>query len=98
MKKALVIHHWDADGIASAALLKKHLTSKGFEVRTYTPPIGAYLVEDDVLQQHFDRIYCVDLAMPEEEFLKLLALGKLLETWRARLLACVREDGLKVQV
>ncbi len=80
MEKVLIAHHWDADGITSAVLLKKTLL-KDVEASFYTPPIGEYRLEDHVLRQGFSKVYVLDLALPEHEFIKVLSTGVALEVY-----------------
>jgi len=48
----LVVHHWDADGIASAAIIAE----KYEEVVNYCPPIGLFKVNETVLDELKNRI------------------------------------------
>ncbi|KAA0002762.1 MAG: hypothetical protein FE048_03105 [Thermoplasmata archaeon] len=69
-KEKLIIHHWDTDGICSAALLhNKHTTN-------ITPKIGNYFLEENEMEKikkgDFKEIYVVDLALHENS-LKALA-------------------------
>jgi len=75
--KGLVIHHWDADGISSAALLKK----VGIEhnpdliIDTYTPDIGNYFLGDEYIEsarrEGYDMVIIADIALPKGDVLKL---------------------------
>lgn len=65
---SLIIHHWDADGICSAALLYN-----GHELMT--PKIGNYFLTDDEIEKikdKFDEIYIVDLALHTDSLKKLM--------------------------
>ena len=44
-KRMLVIHHWDSDGIASAALIGRFASKLGVDVRFHVPKIGLYSIE-----------------------------------------------------
>ncbi|MCS7366141.1 MAG: DHH family phosphoesterase [archaeon GB-1867-035] len=48
----LVVHHWDADGIASAAIIAE----KYGEVINYCPPIGLFKVNETVLDELKNKI------------------------------------------
>ncbi len=73
-KETLLFHHWDTDGIASAALLLRELDLK--KVGTFTPTIGNYLIDEDDRQKiediDPDQVIVADMALPEDsiEFLK----------------------------
>jgi len=70
----LLFHHWDTDGIASAALLLESFERR--DVRTFTPSIGNYLIDEEdrkkIATIDPDEIFVVDMALPEDsvEFLK----------------------------
>lgn len=73
-KETLLFHHWDTDGIASAALLLRELDLK--EVGTFTPMIGNYLIDENDKEkiEKIDpgQVIVADMALPEDsiEFLK----------------------------
>ena len=55
LKKAesiLAVHHWDADGIASAAIIAEEYG----EIVNYCPPIGLFKVNDEVLDELKSRL------------------------------------------
>ena len=64
----LTIHHWDADGIASAVLLTKVLGKK-FDY--FTPPAGNYFLSEDdknhIKNLGAEKIYLVDMSLPETD-------------------------------
>lgn len=66
----LIIHHWDTDGICSAAMLY------GRDTENMTPKIGNYFLENEELETiengNFDEIYVVDMALNESS-MKALA-------------------------
>lgn len=74
--KILLLHHWDTDGVASAALILKSLEGRDLVIETFTPSIGNYLIdeEDKELIEGIepDQVFVLDMALPEEsvEFLK----------------------------
>ncbi|MCW4049003.1 MAG: DHH family phosphoesterase [Candidatus Bathyarchaeota archaeon] len=69
--KGLLIHHWDTDGICSAALLLTELQGK--DLTNWTPTIGAFYLTDDQIKwaQDFDYIIIADMSLPRENILAL---------------------------
>ena len=76
-KSGIFVHHWDTDGMCSAALLLRELKERA-EVETFTPTIGNfYLDQKDrkaIGEKNRDFVVVIDMALPEEsiEFLKEL--------------------------
>lgn len=68
--EGLLIHHWDTDGICSAALLLRHLY-QGF--RNWTPTIGAFYLSSQQINwaKQFSTIVVADMALPEENIAEL---------------------------
>jgi len=72
----LLFHHWDTDGITSAALLLESLTQRNVEIETFTPSIGNYLIDkadrERIEKIDPDEVVVVDMALPEDSvsFLK----------------------------
>ena len=66
----LIIHHWDTDGICSAAILIRNLDG---EAKTVTPQIGNYFLTDGEINAYlsYDEIYIVDMALPESNIRQL---------------------------
>ncbi len=62
----LIIHHWDTDGIASAALVAKALGLEEFE--NLSPPIGEFRFDERIKKaiEKADKIYVLDLNLPNE--------------------------------
>ena len=62
----LIIHHWDTDGITSAALVAKALGLEEFE--NLSPPIGEFRFDERIRRaiEKADIIYVLDLNLPEE--------------------------------
>jgi hypothetical protein len=62
--RGLLIHHWDTDGVCSAALLLRY-RYRGYV--NWTPTIGAfYLIPEQVAYaKRFDDVVIVDMALPE---------------------------------
>ncbi|WXG40372.1 MAG: DHH family phosphoesterase [Candidatus Freyarchaeum deiterrae] len=76
-KKGLIIHHWDTDGISSAALFLEYLRKmkKELIIKNYTPTIGNYYLEDReikrVSSQNYEFIIIADINFPMNNILKL---------------------------
>jgi len=76
-EKGLIIHHWDTDGISSAALLLQYLRKEKnkFAIENYTPPIGNYRLSDDEIEKISSKncqfIIIVDINLPKNNILKL---------------------------
>ena len=64
--RGLMIHHWDADGICSAALLLRH-RFRGYA--NWTPTIGAFYLSREQLDyaRQFNEVVVVDMALPEAD-------------------------------
>ncbi|NJE08909.1 DHH family phosphoesterase [Thermococcus sp. M39] len=62
----LIIHHWDTDGITSAALVAKALSLEEFE--NLTLPIGEFRFDERIRNaiEKADKIYVLDLNLPSE--------------------------------
>ncbi|WP_457591635.1 DHH family phosphoesterase [Geoglobus sp.] len=62
----LIVHHWDADGICSAALIARHLVEGDF--LNTSPKIGEYRFDERIhrLIDGADSIFVADLNAPEE--------------------------------
>ena len=72
LKRVLIIHHWDTDGICSASLLKDVLSSA--TVVNRTPEIGRYRLSKTILSeasQNWDAIIVADIRLPDLDFEKL---------------------------
>ncbi|MBN2602950.1 MAG: single-stranded DNA-specific exonuclease [Candidatus Thermoplasmatota archaeon] len=69
--EGLLIHHWDTDGICSACLLLSHLN--GRKIKNITPELGNYFLTNEELENCsiFDYIIVADMALPEEQILKI---------------------------
>ena len=71
-KNGLLIHHWDTDGICSAAIIFEHL---GKDIDTRIPYIGNYYLTAEeiaeISEQRYDFIIVADMAIPEENILQL---------------------------
>lgn len=68
----LIIHHWDTDGICSAAI---SLDSVADETDSRIPKIGNYYLTTeeiaDISNRGYDSIIVVDMAIPEDNILQL---------------------------
>jgi single-stranded DNA-specific DHH superfamily exonuclease len=59
-----LIHHWDADGIASAAIVAERLEKEGRSWKNLSPEIGEFKLPLSRVESR--EIYVVDLNIPEE--------------------------------
>jgi single-stranded DNA-specific DHH superfamily exonuclease len=62
----VVIHHWDTDGITSAALLIKALNLEN--LFNLSPPIGEFRFDERIKRavEEAERVYILDLNLPSE--------------------------------
>ena len=60
----LIIHHWDTDGLCSAALILEQLGER--IVETWTPPLGTFYMTDEHIEyaRNFDNVLICDMALP----------------------------------
>ncbi|MHC1579921.1 MAG: DHH family phosphoesterase [Candidatus Alkanophagales archaeon] len=85
--RCLVIHHWDADGISSAALLYLLLRRGVFgeppaKITNVTPKIGIYSLEGlRIREGNYDVVILADICFPREEVLRLKKLVGAEELW-----------------
>ncbi len=72
-RSGLLIHHWDTDGICSAALLYDFLSLINTHVVTSTLQIGNYRLTTDIYEkaQEFEFIIIADIAVLKQDVLKL---------------------------
>ena len=58
----MILHHWDSDGICSAALLMRMQREENF-----TPKIGNYFLDNDDIEKlkGYDEIRVVDMNLPD---------------------------------
>jgi hypothetical protein len=63
----LIIHHWDADGICSAAIIAEILEEDGAEWSNVSPVPGIFEFDERIwsMTDEADRIFVADLNMPE---------------------------------
>jgi single-stranded DNA-specific DHH superfamily exonuclease len=64
--RGLLMHHWDTDGICSAAMLLKRLNRNS--IVTWTPQIGTFFLTKEQIEwiKQFDYVFIVDMALPIE--------------------------------
>lgn len=64
--RVLLIHHWDTDGLCSAALLLDYFGRD--DIDTWTPLLGTfYLLPEHIkMAQGFDHVIVCDMALPAE--------------------------------
>ena len=72
----LLIHHWDTDGICSAALLLESIGR--IDVETWTPKLGTFYLTDDqiLMTQSFDNVIICDIALPESNVKRIVEKAK----------------------
>jgi single-stranded DNA-specific DHH superfamily exonuclease len=72
-KHGLLIHHWDTDGICSAALLYDFLSANSTQVITSTLQIGNYRLTPEIYEKakNFEFIIIADIAVLKKDVLKL---------------------------
>ncbi len=77
--KLLLFHHWDTDGIASAALMLESLEESEVEIETFTPGIGNYLIDSSdkerIEAKDPDEVIVVDMALPKDSVKFLSGFG-----------------------
>jgi single-stranded DNA-specific DHH superfamily exonuclease len=63
--KVLLLHHWDTDGLCSAAMLLQRLIGK--DIKTWTPIIGTFSLTNEHIKwiKNFDYVIVVDMALPQ---------------------------------
>jgi hypothetical protein len=73
----ILIHHWDTDGICSTRLLLERLSKN---IMNTTPVLGNYFLTEDELATYssYDFVIIVDMALPEENILRLAKHAKVL--------------------
>ncbi len=73
----LLIHHWDTDGICSARLLLEKLP---IDIVNKTPELGNYFLTEEELTAYssYDFVIVVDMALPEENILRLAKHSKVM--------------------
>ena len=66
-----VLHHWDTDGICSAAIIKDEF--KDASISNFIPQIGKYSLNKDEIQKlkQFKKLYIVDLNLSQEQLQKI---------------------------
>ncbi|MDF2955616.1 MAG: ssDNA-specific exonuclease RecJ [Candidatus Alkanophagales archaeon MCA70_species_2] len=84
--RCLIVHHWDADGISSAALLYLLLRRGVFgeppaKITNVTPKIGIYSLKSLRLQGDYDLVIFADICFPKEEVLRLKRFVGAEELW-----------------
>jgi hypothetical protein len=69
--EGLIIHHWDADGLCSAALLLDYLKPRSHA--NMCPTIGAFYLSDEEIGYAggFNYVVIVDMALPEADVRRL---------------------------
>jgi len=67
-----IVHHWDTDGICSAALIANMLESNGMDWKNYTPPIGKFELDNRIRKSinDFEKVFFLDLNISLEDIKK----------------------------
>jgi len=85
--RCLIVHHWDTDGISSAALLHLLLRRGVFggppaKIINVTPKIGIYSLEGlRIRGNNYDLVILADICFPREEVLRLKKFVGAEELW-----------------
>lgn len=80
--RILIIHHWDCDGLCSAALLYRYLKeiNKSIKIEFFLPGIGHYFLEKKdykiIRSKNPILLFIVDFALPKENILELKKIVK----------------------
>jgi hypothetical protein len=80
--RILIVHHWDCDGICSAALVRRYLLEINNDIRIFTETgdIGKYYLTPEKLKAFKliqpDHIILCDYALARSDILKLKALAQ----------------------
>ena len=74
-KNCLLIHHWDADGVCSAAQIYEELSSNNTKIELYVPVIGSYRLNKGEMERFkwksYECIVIADISLPEQDILEL---------------------------
>ena len=73
-RRFAILTHWDADGLASAVILRNWLEKSALKpVDFLIPPLGSFSVDEDVMGKinKSTVLFVCDFNLPESEFLRL---------------------------
>ena len=74
-KSMAIIHHWDSDGLASAALIGRYLSKINVKASFYIPKIGIYAIEAinlrEIKEQEPEALLILDYGIPVNHIEKL---------------------------
>ncbi|MHC1601075.1 MAG: DHH family phosphoesterase [Candidatus Nezhaarchaeales archaeon] len=77
-KRIAVIHHWDSDGLASAALIGRYLSKFNVDTSFHIPKIGIYAIEainlSEIKEQEPEALLILDYGIPVSHIEKLESL------------------------
>lgn len=82
LDKILILHHWDCDGLCSAAMMNNYLKeiNKCINIEFFLPEIGHYFLDEadflKIKEHEPDIIFIVDMALQKKDVLKLHSLTK----------------------
>lgn len=67
----LLIHHWDTDGLCSAAILLDYFNRD--DIVTWTPLLGTFYLLDEQIEmaQNYDHVLICDMALPVGNILRI---------------------------
>jgi single-stranded DNA-specific DHH superfamily exonuclease len=70
--ECLLIHHWDTDGLCSAAMILKTFQEKN--IKTWTPELSTfYLTKSNIEEiQEYDYVIIVDIALPSNNIRSIM--------------------------
>ncbi len=75
----LIIHHWDADGISTAAMLQMYLERRGKTIELFSPVIGNFFLSEpdrQAIMGEYDFVMVCDIALPAPD------IGWVAERWK----------------
>jgi hypothetical protein len=72
----LLIHHWDTDGICSAALILEYF--EGRNIDNWVPTLGTFYLEYDDIQLawKYDNVIICDISLPASDVVKIAEKSK----------------------
>jgi hypothetical protein len=75
----LIVHHWDADGISTAAMLQMYLERRGKTIELFSPVIGNFFLSESdrrAIMGNYDFVIVCDIALPAPD------IGWVAERWK----------------
>ena len=99
-KRVLLLHHWDADGIASAAILMEEMKKQGVdEIKNEVPVLGEFEMRNDWIEKNAreapDILITADISIPLDNLIALRdGLGVDIVMFDHHTRPIVEEDGI----